>query len=226
MAAHWRGARVALGWLPRVLLPSLLCAVSPALAQGQGGGTPALLTDHGQVFGQASPPATPETTPWETPNQAGQATYGRSGLQTGIPLGVAERPRPEYDAQGFRLGGFQINPSLTTGLGVDDNPFAGRTRNTDGFWRITPTMVARSLWSQHFLEFEAAIDGIKYFNNDSLGGVNVRLGALGGLQLNSTDSITLNSSYIRATDAGVLLGGAVPGLLPFGAVNPERVVLN
>jgi hypothetical protein len=42
-------------------------------------------------------------------------------------VSVRDRPRPEYDALGVRLGGFRLYPRLTIGASHDDNIFATNT---------------------------------------------------------------------------------------------------
>ena len=74
------------------------------------------------------------------------------------PVTVRDRPRPEYDAPGRRLGAFNLSASLDFDVTSTDNLFAA----PDGFefddtiYEVTPTARLESDWSRHMLAVEAS----------------------------------------------------------------------
>jgi len=74
------------------------------------------------------------------------------------PVSVRDRPRPEYDAPGRRLGGFNLNASLNFDITSTDNLFAA----PDGFelddiiYQVTPTARLESDWSRHMVALEGS----------------------------------------------------------------------
>lgn len=78
--------------------------------------------------------------------------------ETTIPerQSVLERPRPDYDALGIRMGSFLVFPSVGLGESYDSNVFA-TTNNTksDFYTSLSPSVVVRSDWNVHALGFSA-----------------------------------------------------------------------
>lgn len=81
---------------------------------------------------------------------------------------VTERPRPEYDAQGLRVGGFELFPSLTVSERFDDNIFRSSSdRDADLITEVSPRANLASDWNNHRLGFSAGADiGFFAFNPD------------------------------------------------------------
>ena len=74
-------------------------------------------------------------------------------------VSVANRPRPEYDPLGFRLGSFQFYPSVELGGTFDSNVFAENNTNAmDVLWQIRPAVSLFSNWSRHAISFAAQGD--------------------------------------------------------------------
>ena len=95
---------------------------------------------------------------------------GQSIAQEVIPSGegVADRPRPDYDARGLSLGGFQFYPSANLGGAVDSNIFAAETNSVDDIYGIVEASgVVRSSWSRHVLTFDASTTHASYDENPS-----------------------------------------------------------
>ncbi len=70
---------------------------------------------------------------------------------------VTERPRPETDPFGIRVGSFTMNPRLDLRLEYDDNIFATNRNETDDFLFITsPAVNVASDWGRHALNFGAS----------------------------------------------------------------------
>lgn len=69
---------------------------------------------------------------------------------------VAERPRPDYDPIGVRLGGFLLFPDLSVSESYNSNIFATDTNKRDDFiTTIEPSLDLRSDWNNHALNFHA-----------------------------------------------------------------------
>src|SRR5271163_1858458 len=87
------------------------------------------------------PPVGP-TTPTQRPEDAGPP------LERGAS--VLDRPRPEYDPLGLRLGSFFLYPKLELGELYSDNVFATQSnKKTDFITVVSPTLDLRSNWSQN-----------------------------------------------------------------------------
>lgn len=99
---------------------------------------------------QQSPPPQAQTRPVITPPQ--------EDVVREQPVSVLDRERPEYDAPGRRLGGFELDASLDLEATSTDNLFAA----ADGFeeddivYEVTPTARLASDWSRHALAFEGS----------------------------------------------------------------------
>jgi hypothetical protein len=69
---------------------------------------------------------------------------------------VFRRSRPELDPLGIRTGGFLIEPELQASVAHDDNVFADDVGEIDDtIFFVTPSVRARSQWSQHMVGAEA-----------------------------------------------------------------------
>jgi hypothetical protein len=127
----------------------LALAATPALAQ----------YDLPQIAPTAEPPVSPTT-----PGQAPQAF--------GYPLerqqSVADRPRPDYDPLGIRVGGFFFYPKAEVGELYNSNVFATNTAKKDDFITlVTPKLDLLSNWGRHELDFSAGATVGTYANNTS-----------------------------------------------------------
>ncbi len=72
-------------------------------------------------------------------------------------VSVRERPRPEYDPLGVRLGGFNLNATLDLGVAHTDNLFAAASGSEvdDMVYTVAPSARLGSDWSRHALSFDA-----------------------------------------------------------------------
>jgi len=70
--------------------------------------------------------------------------------------GVLDRPRPELDPPGLRVGAFRLLPSVTIGAGYSSNVYATRREPVgDAFLAVAPNLAVRSNWARHQLSFDA-----------------------------------------------------------------------
>ena len=80
---------------------------------------------------------------------------------------MLERPRPDYDPLGARVGGFDLLPSVTIGQRWDDNIF--RVDDDAPSDRVTfaqPRVRALSRWSNHSLALDAGASTDRFRDND------------------------------------------------------------
>jgi hypothetical protein len=112
---------------------------------------------------------------WSAPGTNGSLSSGAGSL------GVADRARPEYDAQGIKVGSFTLLPSLMTSVLYDDNVYARSNSNAkkvgDLSYSILPGFVLRSDWNQHSLRTYGNAEYLGYRDNTGLNHVNGAAGA-------------------------------------------------
>lgn len=93
---------------------------------------------------------------------------------------VRNRPRPEYDPVGVRLGGFDLNASLDLAATSTDNLFAEETgEDEDTFLTLSPYARLSSHWSRHSVSAEAGASFSSY-NDFSSEDAETGFGALHG----------------------------------------------
>ena len=81
----------------------------------------------------------------------------------GQPVGVIDRPRPDYDAKGLPLGGFRLRPALDVGASYDDNVYRTATaKESDVFFTINPSFDLKSDWSRHLIELAGSLTRYQY----------------------------------------------------------------
>ena len=70
---------------------------------------------------------------------------------------VTERPRPDLDPLGARVGGFTINPTIRISAEYDDNIFADKTGAADDLITVVhPSITVRSDAANHSIDFKAS----------------------------------------------------------------------
>lgn len=76
----------------------------------------------------------------------------RGALESPADLTVRNRPRPELEAIGARVGGFLVYPIFEVVEEYDDNVFSTRwNKKSDEITILKPEMRVRSDWNRHFL---------------------------------------------------------------------------
>lgn len=71
-------------------------------------------------------------------------------------VSVIDRPRPDYDPLGVRIGSFVAYPSLALGVGGSDNVYVtSESRKGDFFARLAPALDVRSDWDRNLLRVTA-----------------------------------------------------------------------
>ena len=115
------------------------------------------------------------------------------------PLGVMDRPRPDYDAKGLPLDGFRLRPALDVGVVYDTNVFRTESNTeSDVYYTISPSFALTSEWSRHKLELTGALTRYQYTKRDSENrtdwnvGLNGRIDVLRGTMIESASSYTVS----------------------------------
>lgn len=125
-----------------------------------------------------------------------------AGQSVGRVAGVADRPRPDYDALGIRLRSFLLFPSTTLAVGYDDNVFATETAARDDI--VTTGSAALTLasdWSRHAFSATAFARLTRYMDIDSQDTESWGGSATGLLDLASAGKISADAAYARDVQA-------------------------
>lgn len=78
-------------------------------------------------------------------------------------VSVLERPHPDFDPLGYRLGSFLINPALTVSPGFTSNVYADNANKKSDVFLITqPSLSLTSDWNVHRLRLVASGDIRRY----------------------------------------------------------------
>ncbi len=107
-------------------------------------------------------------------------------------VSVRDRPRPEYDPLGTRLGGFNLNAELNLGVASTDNLFAepSGAEDDDMIYTVRPWARLASGWSRHALSVEggAAFKSHADFSSEDADTHFIR--GVGRLDVGSSTSVT------------------------------------
>lgn len=80
-------------------------------------------------------------------------------------VSVTERPHPEYDPIGLRLGSFVLHPSVTVASAYTDNVYLDdKNKKADVYANILPFLSVDSDWANHRFGLAAAGDIRRYAN--------------------------------------------------------------
>jgi hypothetical protein len=78
---------------------------------------------------------------------------------------VLDRPRPDYDPLGVRLGSFLVYPSAQAAESYDTNVFATtNNQKSDFYTTLSPSVAVQSDWNVHSLGFRVSSDTKRYVN--------------------------------------------------------------
>jgi hypothetical protein len=150
-------------------------AVAPVVAQtvAQGApGNPGTPVSPSQIpeSQRLRPPSAPAPQGLETPNSQvpsgqrltqtpavvttpKQSLLLRQGTTDERQLAVYERPLPDYDPVGFRIGSFYVFPSVDLGYEFNNNIFAGPSKTSDQTFTVSPKVGIRSNFEEDQLNF-------------------------------------------------------------------------
>jgi hypothetical protein len=140
------------------------------------GHSPAHRLLHAMVFGMAvsgfmlSGSGLAQTTPQPGAQAASQPAEPKAALPDEVPRGatVMDRPRPDYDAAGVRLGSFLLYPGLAVQESYNSNIYATQNNRQDDFiTTIAPSIDLRSNWNNHALRMHADTALARYADHQS-----------------------------------------------------------
>jgi hypothetical protein len=99
-------------------------------------------------------------------------------------LSVSQRPHPELDPLGLRVGSFLVSPSLEIGEMYDSNIYGRRIDAvSDWITQIQPMVTVNSDWNRHAASFYARGDISEYADHSSQSMQNFELQATGRLDI-------------------------------------------
>jgi len=128
--------------------------------------------------------------------------------------GVADRPRPDYDAVGDQFGSFRLFPSVTASVEATDNYLATDSNRRGDVWlSVRPEASLRSQWSRHRLDASLTSENAAQFGG-SIGGVydvsratQLRADAAAGRYVESRSSLGSVQGAIRPVKFTAVHGG-------------------
>ncbi|WP_419815170.1 outer membrane beta-barrel protein [Glacieibacterium sp.] len=109
---------------------------------------------------------------------------------------VRERQIPGFEAPGVPIGTFTLSPNITGSANYSDNIFAQRdARVSDTFFRVEPTAILQSNWSQRSLTLSANGRFDRYANQTSENVDAVSASAYGVQQFGDSTRLRLVARY-------------------------------
>jgi hypothetical protein len=115
-----------------------------------------------------------------------------------IPRGqtVMERPRPDYDPLGIRLGGFLLYPTFGVRQLYTSNVYSTERNTIDDFVTIAePSVDLRSNWNNHSLTFHADAAIGRYWNETNENFEDFNIAAAGRLDITSLTQVFASLGY-------------------------------
>lgn len=127
-------------------------------------------------------------------------------LQSGALLegmGVLDRTRPEYNAAGVPLGGFNLYPSVAAGFSFDDNIYRATDATSDTFWTIFPRLDLRSNWENDALQVYTQLDHYAYDSHGSESHSNWIVGGAGKTGFGPGSFLGVNAYYFDTHESRI-----------------------
>lgn len=132
-----------------------------------------------------------------------------AGAQTSVErnVGVADRPRLDYDPTGLQVGSFTLYPSARIAADATDNYRASATdTQSEAYLTLSPEVLLRSDWSRHAVQVGANFNRtvhaeLPYEDVSTFGG-----DFAGRLDVSSKTRIRLQANARRAVESRANLG--------------------
>jgi hypothetical protein len=116
-------------------------------------------------------------------------------------VSVRERPRPEYDPQGLRFGGFDLNANVDVGVASTDNLFATETNEqSDLIYTVSPEARLTSHWSRNALTLAAGLTHTGHRDFDSEDSTTGFVSGQGRLDVGGNTQISGGARYAREVE--------------------------
>ncbi len=117
-------------------------------------------------------------------------------------VSVRDRARPDYDPQGLRFGGFDLNATLDLGVASTDNLFAAATgEQEDIVYHVSPNARLSSHWSRHALVLEAGADFKSHADFSTEDAETGYIGAHGRLDIGRSSQVSANARFAQDVEA-------------------------
>ncbi|HYD88957.1 MAG TPA: outer membrane beta-barrel protein [Vitreimonas sp.] len=117
-------------------------------------------------------------------------------------VSVRERPRPEFDPLGTRLGAFNLNAELNLGVASTDNLFAEEDgfEDEDMIYTVSPWARLRSGWSRHAIQVEGGATFTSHEDFSSEDSDTHFIRGLGRFDIGSSTSITGTAGFAHEVE--------------------------
>lgn len=138
---------------------------------------------------------------WLSASLAVLAAAGPAAAQEGSIIEVRNRPHPEYDPTGARVGSFVLYPRLDLTGNADDNIYAAstdRTADVDAVVRGGARLASQ--WSRHRLDLEAHAAAIRHARRTSEDSEAAGASADGRFDISRTALATLRIGFDRQAE--------------------------
>ena len=191
MGSHLLNRHFAAGPLGALISCGLCLAATPVL--GQSSSNPAAM------------PQVPAKNPETALRESGALLEG---------MGVMDRARPEYDAQGLPLGGLTLFPTLAVAGTVDDNIYRAPDPTADTLWTISPRLDLRSNWLNNSFQAYSQLDHYAYDSKDTETRTDWIVGGVGRLDLAPGSYGRIESSYFDTHESRTSPDLALTALSP------------
>jgi hypothetical protein len=130
---------------------------------------------------------------------------GYSAAASVVSRGVADRSRPEYDAQGIRSGSMILYPSLMSSLLYDDNVYARNRldpkKQGDLTYRVAPGLFLKSDWNRHSFAAYGTAEFVGYQKNENLNHINGVAGFDSVIDIQRDKKWAFGGKYERQNEA-------------------------
>ena len=121
-------------------------------------------------------------------------------VQRGVT--VTDRPRPELEPLGIRVGGFLFYPDISVSERYNDNIFSTNSGENDDFIpSIVPGSALKSNWNRHALNFSGRADIGRYLQTSDENYEDIFLDADGRVDITRRAKLSGALSYKRGHEA-------------------------
>lgn len=122
---------------------------------------------------------------------------------------VRDRAQPDFDAEPVRLGAFQVRPELSVGVLATDNVFAtSSNEESDVLARVAASVLGRTDWSNHELNFDAGISRDEYADYSDESTTNGRVSVGGVIDVSREVSLAGRAFYRDEAQSRTLFVGS------------------
>lgn len=147
-------------------------------------------------------------------------TDAQSNFARDRNVSVRQRPHPEYEAAGLRMGAFVARPQVTVSGEYNDNIYGAAANEIDDFiFRVKPSVDVQSTWSRHALNAFARGSINRYADYDTENTEEFAFGANGRIDIVRGTNITGGGDYARVTEP------RTSSSTPTGSIKPIQYYL-